>query len=216
MYYTNLYTKRLLNRGIQMDFMNRSAAAPAHPSTSASAPAGGGGGSKRLGRWKEGPMWLRVVWVVLLFSATILIVALAALMYFGGPDESKYVDKGKNQAVFLTNGQVYFGKVKAVNKQYLDLQDIYYLNVNQQVQPNQNGNNNQQQQSSISLVKLGCELHGPADRMVINRDQVTFWENLKDDGQVSKAVAEWVKQNPNGQKCQTTTSNTTNTNATQP
>ena len=181
-----------------MDFTNRSAghsAAPAH-STNAS-PAGG-----KRNRWKEGPLWLRVVWIVLLFSATVLVVALAALMYFGGPDESKFVDKDKNQAVFLTNGQVYFGKVTSVNQQYLDLKDIYYLNVNQQVQPNQQGSNGQQQQqSSISLVKLGCELHGPADRMVINRDQVTFWENLKDDGQVSKAIAEWVKQNPNGQKC---------------
>lgn len=157
-------------------------------------------------------MWLRIVWIVLLFSATILIVALAALMYFGGPDEAKYVNKDKQQAVFLTNGQVYFGKIKAVNKQFVDLQEIYYLNVNQQVQPNQS---NQQAQSSISLVKLGCELHGPVDRMLINRDQVTFWENLKDDGQVAKAVAEWVKQNPNGQKCQTAAANT-NTDATKP
>ena len=178
-----------------MDFTNRSAghsAAPAHTTN-----AGAAGGKKR---WKDGPLWLRVVWLVLLFSATVLVVGLALLMYFGGPDEARFVDKKKNQAVFLTNGQVYFGKVASVNKQYLDLKDIYYLNVNQQVQPNQNGDN-KQQQSSISLVKLGCELHGPADRMVINRDQVTFWENLKDEGQVSKAIAEWVKQNPNGQKC---------------
>jgi hypothetical protein len=180
-----------------MDFTNRSAghsAAPAHSTTNGA----GAGGAKR--RWKEGPLWLRIVWIVLLFSATVLIVALACLMYFGGPDESKLIDKDKNQAVFLTNGQVYFGKVSSVNQQYLDLKDIYYLNVNQQVQPNQQGSE-QQAQSSISLVKLGCELHGPADRMVINRDQVTFWENLKDDGQVSKAITEWVKQNPNGQKC---------------
>jgi hypothetical protein len=191
-----------------MDFMNRSAgqAAPARPTTNAAMPSSGG---KKL-RWKEGPMWLRVAWIVLLFSATILIVALAALMYFGGPDESKYVNKDKQQAVFLTNGQVYFGKIKSVNKQFLDLQEIYYLNVNQQVQPNQQG---QQSQSSISLVKLGCELHGPVDRMLVNRDQVTFWENLKDDGQVAKAIAEWVKQNPGGQKCQTATSNTNTTNS---
>jgi hypothetical protein len=44
--------------------------------------------------------------------------------------------------------------------------------------------------------------------MLINREQVTFWENLKSDGQVAKAVAEWVKQNPNGQQCQTAAANT--------
>jgi hypothetical protein len=120
--------------------------------------------------------------------------------------EANFVDTTKQQAVFLTNGQVYFGKVSEVNKQYLTLNNIYYLNVNQQVQPNQkDASGNSAANNSISLVKLGCELHGPADQMVINREQVTFWENLKSDGQVSKAISQWVQQNPNGQKCSTTT-----------
>jgi hypothetical protein len=42
--------------------------------------------------------------------------------------------------------------------------------------------------------------------MVINRDQVTFWENLKDTSTVVKTIKEWVKQNPNGQQCSSTTS----------
>ncbi len=47
--------------------------------------------------------------------------------------------------------------------------------------------------------------------MLINREQIIFWENLKEDGQVAKAVAEYQKQNPDGQKCQTaTTPSTTN------
>jgi hypothetical protein len=93
------------------------------------------------------------------------------------------------------------------------MSDIYYLRVNQQVQPNgqQSSSNN-----DISLVKLGCELHGPQDQMVINQNQVIFWENLKDDGQVAKAVAEYVKQNPNGQKCDATSASDTSTqNSTQ-
>ncbi len=55
--------------------------------------------------------------------------------------------------------------------------------------------------SNITLVKLGCELHEPYDQMVINSDQVTFWENLQDGGQVAKAVKTFQQQNPNGQKC---------------
>jgi len=156
-------------------------------------------------------MWLRVVWMVLLFAVTGLVVAMLLLFHYGGPKESNYIDKGKQQAVFLTNGQVYFGHVKTINKQYIDLQNIYYLNVNQQVQPNQTGNANSAANQSVSLVKLGCELHGPTDEMVINRDQVTFWENLKGDGQVSKAIAQWVQQNPNGQQCSTSSSSNSTT-----
>jgi len=148
-------------------------------------------------------MWLRAALLVLLFAGTILVVAMLVLLYVGGAKEENYVDKSKEQAVFLTNGQVYFGKVKAINKQYVDLESIYYLNVNQQVQPNQSNssNSNSSQNQSVSLVKLGCELHGPTDRMIINRDQVTFWENLKTDGQVTQAITKWVQQNPNGQTC---------------
>ncbi|HSX28944.1 MAG TPA: hypothetical protein VLE73_00125 [Candidatus Saccharimonadales bacterium] len=195
-----------------MEFnVQRGAAQPAAPARAASNGSGvathGTGGSKKNSGWKSSPTWLRAVMVVLLFSATGLVVALAALFYFGGTKEIDYVDNGKQQAVFLTNGQVYFGKIKAINKQFVDLRGIYYLNVNQQVQPDQKDANSktttttQQSSNQISLVKLGCELHGPNDQMLINRDQVTFWENLKGDGQVAKAIDKWVSENPNGQKC---------------
>jgi hypothetical protein len=138
--------------------------------------------------------------IVLLFSLTLLTLAVIGLiMLFRQADEGRYVAEDKMQAVFLNGGQVYFGKIRALNNKYIGVTDIYYLRVNQQVQPKQG----EQAQQDISLVKLGCELHGPTDQMLINRDQVVFWENLKTDGQVAKAVEEYKKANPNGQKCET-------------
>lgn len=99
--------------------------------------------------------------------------------------------KGKQyQAVFLTNGQVYFGKVSSVDASYVKLSDIYYLQVQQTVQPKDStaANANNQQ---VSLAKLGGELHGPEDVMYISRQQVLFWENLKGDGKVAKAIADY-------------------------
>jgi len=196
-----------------MEFMNRGAAQPAAARMSSNGPSAAPPASKK-NRWKEGPLWLRIVWVVLLFSVTIVVVGLAIFLYFGGPNEAKLINKDRQQAVFLTNGQVYFGKINSINSKFVDLRDIYYLNVNQQVQPNQEGQSNQNQ-ASITLVKLGCELHKPIDQMVINREQVTFWENLKDDGQVAKAIQKWLDENPDGvNKCQTATSNSSNTTGT--
>lgn len=174
-----------------------------------SAPSGG----KKNAGWKSSPMWLRAALMVLLFAGTVLVVALLVLLYFGGAKEQNYIDKNKQQAVFLTNGQVYFGKIKSISKTYIDLQNIYYLNVNQQVQPNQkDSSSSSSSNQSVSLVKLGCELHGPQDQMLINRDQVTFWENLKTDGQVTKAIEQWVQQNPNGQQsCNTSNSSNSST-----
>ncbi|HSX36436.1 MAG TPA: hypothetical protein VLH84_05905 [Patescibacteria group bacterium] len=189
------------------------AAAPAH-SPSGAAASGSVGGGKASRSWKGNPMWLRVALIVLLFAATAVVVVMVVLVYLGGNNEQTFVNKSQEQAVFLTNGQVYFGHVKSVNKQYVDLEGIYYLNVNQQVQPNQSGSSaNAASNQSVSLVKLGCELHGPTDQMLINRDQVTFWENLKSDGQVTTAITQWVKQNPTGQKC-TTSNSTSNSSST--
>lgn len=186
-----------------MDFTNRGVAQTAAAARSNNGGNGSVPSQNKHNRWKNNPLWLRVVWIVLLFSGAILVASLCLLMYLGGSNEARMIDKSKYQAVFLNNGQVYFGKVKDINSNHLDLRDIFYLNVNQQVQPS----DNQPAQANISLVKLGCELHGPADQMIVNREQVTFWENLREEGQVTKAIDEWIKQNPNGQTCQAPNNN---------
>lgn len=148
------------------------------------------------------PKWIRIVFVVMLFSATVLLLSIAGLFYTGRSHEASLVDKTKKQAVFLTNGQVYFGQVKGINSQYVDLQDIYYLN------SSSTDSKSSSTPTSFSLVKLGCELHGPMDEMIINRAQVSFWENLSTTGKVAKAIDQWKTENPNGQKCTDTTNST--------
>ena len=91
-------------------------------------------------------------------------------------------------AVFLTNGQVYFGKMYS-NSDVVDLRNIYYLQVNSTNSNLQSGNTPSPSASpDISLVKLGNELHGPNDRMLINKSQVLFTESLKNDSKVVTAI----------------------------
>jgi len=195
-----------------MDFLNRNAAS--QPQGVRAATTGAGNNTPPTNNTKDPkkhavtvqPRWLRVALVVMLFSLAIVTIAVAFLLHKGTLNEGNFVSEKKTQAVFLTNGQVYFGKVAAVNSQYLDLQDIYYLNT--QSQSSQDNTDKTAEPTNFSLVKLGCELHGPADQMIINRDQVSFWENLKDDGQVAKAIAQFKQQNPNGQTCKTTSDST--------
>ncbi len=81
---------------------------------------------------------------------------------------------------------------------YATLKDIYYLQVT--TPPTADGSQlNQQQaaqQQQLSLVKLGEELHGPVDEMKINRDQVLFYEDIKEDGRVMTAIREYQKNPP--------------------
>jgi hypothetical protein len=184
--------------GVQAPQQQHMPSAPQHHDN------GNGGNFKKGFSWSRVPGWLRVANVVLLFSITILALSLVLLFRSSNPNEAKYIVDNKYQAVFLNNGQVYFGKVTAMNSKYFSLQNVFYLNSTTN-SSDKATTTTDTSSNNFTLVKLGCELHGPYDQMVINREQVTFWENLKDDGQVVKTINEWVKQNPSGQKCSTTT-----------
>ncbi len=110
--------------------------------------------------------------------------------------EQKVTNSGY-QAVFLSNGQVYFGKLSNANSDYATLSDIYYLQVTQPpLQGSKDDQQAQQQQQQLSLVKLGSELHGPLDSMQINRSQILFFEDMKEDGKVMQAIREYQKNPP--------------------
>lgn len=126
------------------------------------------------------------------FVAIVLVLLIIAalgyllFMWLGNGNSFGEDDNGGYEAVFLTNGQVYFSKVEDRNKQFITLNDIYYLRVQQNLQPATGAQ--QQDQPSISLVKLGNELHGPEDVMFVNRQHVLFIEPLKTDSNVVQAI----------------------------
>ena len=92
------------------------------------------------------------------------------------------------QAVFLTNNQVYFGHIIRTTRNNIYLTDIYYLQIKQPIQPKS------KKEPEFSLVKLGNEIHGPQDLMIINRGQVLFIENLKDDSKVVRAIKKFENE----------------------
>jgi hypothetical protein len=124
--------------------------------------------------------WIRVRMATVF--AVIVVVMFAAITWFQTPA----VSKPQFQAVFLTNGQVYFGHLENATAKNLVLSNIYYLQSTPQ-NPQQ-GSTTQTSPSNLTLVKLGNEIHGPQDKMVIKSDQVLFWENLKDDSKVVTAI----------------------------
>lgn len=121
--------------------------------------------------------------------AAVLLVAVVGWMFLRSGSVASSIDSGKLQAVFFTNGQVYFGKLKVLNDEYMKLTDIYYLQAktadSKSPQETSGGSNS----SDVQLIKLGDEIHGPEDEMVFSKSQVLFFENLKPDGNVSKTIA---------------------------
>lgn len=161
------------------------------------------------------PRKSRMNWVTkeLRYSVFVVIVGCALILSIlsfwlaVGPTHREFdlINKKGYQAVFLNGGfsaaagtaqpTAYFGHITKLNDKYFVLRDIYYITTTGTTQP-----------TTSSLVKLGCEqLHAPYDQMVINRDQVAYWENLQDSGKVVQAIDQYKKQNPNGPKCDTST-----------
>ena len=130
----------------------------------------------------------------LLYAVVIVVLAYAlyATQGFGlWKNSDTETGTGSYQAVFLSNGQVYFGKLSGAGSQYATLEDIYYLQV-QKIQPA----DTETQQSKLTLIKLGNELHAPTDKMKINRDSILFYEDLKEDGKVMQAVKRYKEKGP--------------------
>lgn len=145
---------------------------------------------------------------IVLIVAVLLIVLdkMGTISLFSSPEERQkkiaeefVADTGAWHAVFLTNGQVYFGQLSSPEAQFATIKDVYYLQVQQvqaaPVEPTGTGSQvvaaPQPQPPQLTLIKFGTELHGPKDWMKINRDQILFWEELKPESTVVQAIMQY-------------------------
>lgn len=167
---------------------------PVH--TNASAPAARNSGNHNRAPGGKQPNKLKLALIGVAAAVLLGLFSLLGLFIYRSSTAAN-IDGNKYQAVFFTNGQVYFGKLKSVNSGYMKLTDIYYLQA--QSQAAGNGSENPQQTSSktsdVQLIKLGNEVHGPDDEMIISKDQILFFENLKKDGKVTDSINKYQSQN---------------------
>lgn len=127
---------------------------------------------------------------ILLIGGVVGIIFAGAALYFWQAGNT--LEKNGYQAVFLTNGQVYFGKVANQKSTWVELTNIYYLQSRDLLQ-NQD-RDDFSNQSDLTLVKLGQELHGPTDSMQILRDHILFIEDLAKDSKVVQAIKDYQIQ----------------------
>src|SRR5690349_12493308 len=76
------------------------------------------------------------------------------------------------QAVFLTNDHVYFGHLRQLGGDWLELRDAHFIRTNA---AGGKGAGSQQ------VVSIGDELQQPEPKLVLNARQVVSVENLRDD-----------------------------------
>ncbi len=166
------------------------------PAFPAYQPPTGSSEAPQKGGWKRAVVWLVVLAILAAVGYIIWIRFFApsgdVLSNLSQSDEgATTVADGTYQAVFLDNGQVYFGRLQDRDGDFFRLTDVYYLEFRQNPQAGEAG---PASDADASLVKLGSELHGPEDAMDINREHILFIEELKGDSKVSKAIADYLNK----------------------
>lgn len=106
------------------------------------------------------------------------LAVLAGLSLFVGCGGSDLNFPTEYQAVFLDNGQVFFGKLSDPGSPYLTLRDVYYVQALVEQDKKKTAN---------VLVKRGSEWHNP-DFMRINTRHVVVIEPVGPDSLVAQLI----------------------------
>lgn len=127
---------------------------------------------------------MRRVLISLGVVVLIIVVALIAAAIARATTTSNPLASGINhtqyQAVFLTNGQVFFGRLTVPGGDYYDLRHVYYL---------ASRSGTRTGQGSLTIQKLTNDVHGPEDLVILNRSQVLYVENLNPNGRAAQILS---------------------------
>ncbi len=132
-------------------------------------------------------------------SVAILAVAVGAISIlslinsfkYGGYDKKDFIDSTSYQAIFLDNNQIYFGHLHETHSDYPVLSDVYYIQLTQE-----SSKKGEPAQDKGRLIRLGdSEPHRPQNEMILNKEHILFWENLKANSPVVKTIQNLNAQN---------------------
>lgn len=135
-------------------------------------------------------------WLIIAIAAALLIVAAGAYVFMNKSGFDRTIDRDKYQAVFLTNGNIYFGKLHNVSGDHMKLTDVYYPQAQQSSNStDESADDQSENQNNLQLIKLGEEIHGPEDEIFISKQHVLFYENLKPEARVVQVIKDHKASN---------------------
>jgi hypothetical protein len=131
---------------------------------------------------KNSTIRIKKKWVITVGSIVVLALIGGLAMYSVDNARQQAVKPERYQAVYLTTGQIYFGHLQNTKGEYLTVKGVYT------VQSNASEDATATEAKQTSIVKVSDQVYGPEDEIAIRSDQVLFWQNLKADSKVSKAI----------------------------
>lgn len=121
-------------------------------------------------------IWFEVLFILILMASG----CSDKFMVPGSGGKSKISFATEYQAVFLDNGQAFFGKMENADTPYPSLKDVFYI---------QRLVNKDTNEVKNTLVKRGSEWHGP-DMMYINAKHIVLIEPVSPGSKVAELIKE--------------------------
>ncbi|MFH1667690.1 MAG: hypothetical protein ABH884_01530 [Candidatus Komeilibacteria bacterium] len=125
----------------------------------------------------------KIIILVIILILVILVASYLVGKIGNNGTSDQYLISDGWQAVFLNNQQTYFGKIGAINDEVIILESVYYLQDQKDLQVGP-----QPKEGELALVKLGSEVHGPNNQMIIPKTSIAFIENLKETSAIVRAI----------------------------
>jgi hypothetical protein len=133
--------------------------------------------------------WLPRIVTTLIIVIVVVALAVVGWMIWSSQHGNPGIDSSKYQAVAMSDGTNYFGKLTVVNSDYLKLSDVYYLKP-QATSTDGTDTTDQSATNNFSLVNFKDVVYGPEDEIIIQKSQILFYENLDPNGKVAQAIAQ--------------------------
>jgi hypothetical protein len=115
-----------------------------------------------------------------------LVVLIVVALWMNRSPSAGAVLSTPYQAVYLTSGQVFMGRLEGFPGPYPVLRDSYYFQT--QINPDT-------KQPQASLIRRGKEWHAP-QVMVLNATHILFVESVAPDSRVGKLIEDFRVRDP--------------------
>lgn len=110
----------------------------------------------------------------------LFLVALILLIVYLGFMAKKAISNSNYQAVKLTNGEVYFGKLHLFPR--LKMTDVYYASYTSTEEQDKVG------AAENQLLPLSAMTFQPTNNLYLLKEQILWWTDLSPDSQIVKFI----------------------------
>lgn len=135
-----------------------------------------------------------LLWTIVVILIVLAVAVVGWVVWSNSKNAATGIDASKYQAVFMSNGQIYFGKLSDFNDSSFKITSIYYPQAQTTDESTTSKTNVNDSQSNIQLFRVTDGVHGPEDEMIITKSQILYYENLKSDSKVTQLIQQNQKQ----------------------